>query len=154
MSSRVSSATAASTAAINSGSGGSGMYSFAPAWMAATAALASVAVPAPPSPAVGSARPAALPLQILHDRRRVLVGQVGEQHRDLVDLLFGARLIDDVALVVLAVDAVHQHRHRDAIDAAALDHFGLSRFRYLVIDDFFGFSVLIAGLPIGFGSRA
>jgi hypothetical protein len=41
----VSSATAASTAAINSGSGGSGMYSFAPAWMAATAARASVAVP-------------------------------------------------------------------------------------------------------------
>jgi hypothetical protein len=45
MSSRVSSATAASTAAINSGSGGSGIYSLAPAWMAATAARASVAVP-------------------------------------------------------------------------------------------------------------
>src|SRR5580698_1946223 len=45
MSWRVSSATAASTAAISSGSGGSGMYSLAPAWMAATAARASVAVP-------------------------------------------------------------------------------------------------------------
>src|SRR5215218_2076720 len=45
MKSRWSSATAASTAAISSGSGGSGMYSFAPAWMAATAARASVDVP-------------------------------------------------------------------------------------------------------------
>src|SRR5215213_3882179 len=45
MKSRWSSATAASTAAINSGSGGSGMYSFAPAWMAATAARASIEVP-------------------------------------------------------------------------------------------------------------
>src|SRR5689334_452795 len=45
MSSRVSSATAASTAAIMSGSGGSGMYSLAPAWMAATAARASVCTP-------------------------------------------------------------------------------------------------------------
>src|ERR671937_211262 len=45
MSSRTSSATAASTAAISSGSGGSGMYSLAPAWIAATAARASVAVP-------------------------------------------------------------------------------------------------------------
>src|SRR3954466_486849 len=43
--SRESLATAASTAAISSGSGGSGMYSFAPAWMAATAARASVDVP-------------------------------------------------------------------------------------------------------------
>jgi hypothetical protein len=41
----VSSATAASTAAISSGSGGSGMYSLAPAWMAATAARASVSTP-------------------------------------------------------------------------------------------------------------
>src|SRR5579862_3716377 len=43
--SRLSSATAASTAAISAASGGSGMYSLAPAWMAATAARASVAVP-------------------------------------------------------------------------------------------------------------
>src|SRR5580658_3275786 len=43
--SRRSSATAASTAAISSASGGSGMYSLAPAWIAATAARASVAVP-------------------------------------------------------------------------------------------------------------
>src|SRR5260370_6675568 len=45
MRSRESLATAASTAAINSGSGGSGMYSLAPAWMAATAARASLLVP-------------------------------------------------------------------------------------------------------------
>src|SRR5204862_2400338 len=45
MKSRWSSATAASTAAMSSGSGGSGMYSFAPAWIAATAARASVEVP-------------------------------------------------------------------------------------------------------------
>src|ERR1700730_13821553 len=43
--SRESLATAASTAAINSGSGGSGMYSLAPAWIAATAARASLAMP-------------------------------------------------------------------------------------------------------------
>src|SRR5690242_2035427 len=45
MRSRESLATAASTAAINSGSGGSGMYSLAPAWMAATAARASLVMP-------------------------------------------------------------------------------------------------------------
>src|ERR1700681_1429494 len=45
MSSRESLATAASTAAINSGSGGSGMYSLAPAWIAATAARASLEMP-------------------------------------------------------------------------------------------------------------
>src|SRR5262249_18458003 len=44
-SSRASSVTAASTAAISSGSGGSGMYSLAPAWMAATAARASLVTP-------------------------------------------------------------------------------------------------------------
>src|SRR6266568_2613462 len=43
--SRESLATAASTAAISSGSGGSGMYSLAPAWMAATAARASLPTP-------------------------------------------------------------------------------------------------------------
>src|SRR6185437_9911339 len=43
--SRESLATAARTAAINSGSGGSGMYSLAPAWMAATAARASLEMP-------------------------------------------------------------------------------------------------------------
>ena len=42
---RLSAVTASMTAAISSGSGGSGMYSFAPAWMAATAAFASVPVP-------------------------------------------------------------------------------------------------------------
>src|SRR5882724_6986831 len=45
MRSRESLATAASTAAINSGSGGSGMYSLAPAWIAATAARASLEMP-------------------------------------------------------------------------------------------------------------
>src|SRR6185437_14221469 len=43
--SRESLATAARTAAINSGSGGSGMYSLAPAWIAATAARASEEMP-------------------------------------------------------------------------------------------------------------
>src|SRR5215213_7824869 len=42
---RLSAATASITAAMSSGSGGSGMYSLAPAWMAATAARASVPVP-------------------------------------------------------------------------------------------------------------
>jgi len=51
-------ATAASTAAINSGSGGSGMYSLAPAWIAATAARASLEMPQPRS-AHGCARPRA-----------------------------------------------------------------------------------------------
>ena len=41
----MSAVTASMTAAMSSGSGGSGMYSFAPAWMAATAAFASVPVP-------------------------------------------------------------------------------------------------------------
>src|SRR5579859_7018373 len=45
MRSRESLATAASTAAINSGSGGSGIYSLAPAWIAATAARASEEMP-------------------------------------------------------------------------------------------------------------
>src|ERR1044071_998231 len=45
MSSRVSSVTAASTAAISSGSGGSGMYSLAPAWIASTAARALFSTP-------------------------------------------------------------------------------------------------------------
>src|SRR3954454_9711048 len=43
--SRESLATAARTAAISSGSGGSGMYSLAPAWIAATAARASLEMP-------------------------------------------------------------------------------------------------------------
>src|SRR5476651_840001 len=43
--SRESLATAASTAAISSGSGGSGMYSLAPAWMAATAARGLLSMP-------------------------------------------------------------------------------------------------------------
>src|SRR5688572_9361033 len=45
MRSRESSATAARIAPISSGSGGSGMYSLAPAWMAATAARALLSVP-------------------------------------------------------------------------------------------------------------
>src|SRR5471030_437198 len=43
--SRLSCVTAASTAAISSGSGGNGMYSLAPAWMALTAARASLVMP-------------------------------------------------------------------------------------------------------------
>src|SRR5471030_2468901 len=43
--SRLSLATAARTAAIRSGSGGSGMYSLAPAWIARTAARASLVTP-------------------------------------------------------------------------------------------------------------
>ena len=66
------------------------------------------------------------------------------QSRDLVDLLLAARLVDDVALVVLAVGAVDQDGDRDAIDAAALDHFGLGRLRYFVIDDLLGFLALVA----------
>ena len=75
------------------------------------------------------------------------------QGGNLVDFVFGAGLIDDVALVVLAIDAVDQNRDRDAIDAAALDHFGLGDLGYLVIDDLFRLSVLVARWA-RFGSRA
>ncbi len=59
-------------------------------------------------------------------------------------LFLGAGLIDHLALVVLAVDAIDQHRDRDAVDLAAFDHFGLGRARDLVVDDFLGLPALVA----------
>src|SRR5262249_21984629 len=66
--------------------------------------------------------------------------------RDAVDLLFLARLIDGLALVVADIDAVDQHRDRDAVDAAAFGDLGLGGARNLVIDDFLGLAALFAGL--------
>src|SRR5207244_11604944 len=49
-----------------------------------------------------------------------------------------------VALVVLAVAAIDQHRRRDALDAATLGDLGLGRARNLVIGDFLGLLALVA----------
>ena len=66
------------------------------------------------------------------------------QRGDAVELLLGARLVGQLALVVLGVDAVDQHRDRDAVDAAALGHLGLGGAGNLVIDDFLGLLALVA----------
>ena len=55
-----------------------------------------------------------------------------------------ARLVGELALVVLGVDAVDQHRDRDAVDAAALGHLGLGGAGNLVVDDFLGLAALVA----------
>ena len=66
------------------------------------------------------------------------------QRGDAVDLFLLARLVDRLALVVLGVAAVDQHRDRDAVDAAAFGHFGLGRAGNLVVDDFLGLAALVA----------
>ena len=75
------------------------------------------------------------------------------QRRDLIDLFLAARLVGDVALVVLAVGAVDQDGDRDAVDAAAFDHFGLGGLGDLVVDDFLGFPALVARRAAGLGRR-
>ena len=67
-----------------------------------------------------------------------------DQRGDLIDLFLAARLIGDLALVVLGVAAVDQHGDRDAVDPAAFGHFGLGGLGNLVIDDFFGLLALLA----------
>src|SRR5262249_3082811 len=66
------------------------------------------------------------------------------QRGDAIDLILLARLVGGLALVVLAVAAVDQHRDRDAVDAAAFGHLGLGRAGNLVIDDFLGLARLLA----------
>ena len=72
-----------------------------------------------------------------------------DERGNAIDLLLAARLIGELALVVLGVDAVHHDRDRDALDAAALDHLGLGGARDLVVDDFLGLAVLVALLLPG-----
>ena len=86
-----SAATASSTAAISSGSGGSGTYSRAPAWIAATAARASVEVP---QATIGvRMRSASSAATNLRDRQRDIdhqqVGALGAQHRQRLVEAFG-----------------------------------------------------------------
>src|SRR5205085_6724894 len=66
------------------------------------------------------------------------------QRGDAVELLLGARLVDDVALVVLGVAAVDQHGRRHALDAAAFGHLGLGGARDLVVDDLLGLAAVVA----------
>src|SRR5262249_60699043 len=66
------------------------------------------------------------------------------QRGDAIDLILLARLVGGLALVVLAVAAVDQHRDRDAVDAAAFGHLGLGGAGNLVIDDFLGLARLVA----------
>ena len=87
ISSRASSATAAITAAISSASGGSGMYSLAPARMALTAARALVSVPqATTGTWMRSASSAAIsPRDVEHDVDQQQVGAAaGAQHGERV----------------------------------------------------------------------
>src|SRR5262249_58967761 len=67
-----------------------------------------------------------------------------DQGGDAVELLLGARLVDRLALVVLAVDAVDQDADRDALHPAALDDFGALGPRNLVVDDLFRLLALLA----------
>ena len=64
---------------------------------------------------------------------------------DAIDLLFFARLIDRLALVVLGIDAIDQHRDRDAVHAPAFGDFRLGGPGDLVIDDFLRLAALLAG---------
>ena len=69
------------------------------------------------------------------------------QRRDAVELFLAALLVDHLALVVLGVDAVDQHRDRDAVDAAGLGDFGLGGAGNLVIVGFLGLLALVARVP-------
>ena len=70
-----------------------------------------------------------------------------------VELFLAARLVGDVALVVLGIAAVDQNRCGNALDAAAFGDLGLGRAGDLVIDDLLGFLVGVARglhvLPLG-----
>ena len=70
-------------------------------------------------------------LLVVADRR-------AHQHHDAVEILLRSRLVDGLALLVLGVDAVDQHRDRDAVDAAALDHPRLGGARDVVVDGLVG----------------
>ena len=72
------------------------------------------------------------------------------QCRNALDLVLVARLVDLLAALVAHVAAVEQHRDRDAVDAAALGDLGLGGAGDLVVDDFLGLAVLLAGGAIGF----
>ena len=68
------------------------------------------------------------------------------QRGDAVELLLAAVLVDHLALVVLGIAAVDQHRDRDAVDPPGLGHFGLGGAGNLVIVGLFGLLALVAGL--------
>jgi hypothetical protein len=76
----------------------------------------------------------------------LLVEADGRTHQggDPVEFFLGARLVGDLAFLVLGVAAVDQHRRRDALDAATLGDLGLGRARDLVIGDFLGLLALVA----------
>ena len=77
------------------------------------------------------------PLGIETDRR-------AHEGGDAVELFFWARLIGDLAFVILVVDAVDEHSRRDAVDAPCLDDLGFCGARDLVVDDFLGLAALVA----------
>src|SRR6185312_14185776 len=68
------------------------------------------------------------------------------QRRNPVELFLGALLVDQLALFVLGIGTVDQHRDGDAVDAAGLGHLGLGGARNLVIVGFLGLLALVAGL--------
>ena len=63
---------------------------------------------------------------------------------DAFDVFLVARLVGELALVVLDVVAVDHHGDRDAVEPAAFGHLGLGCARNLVVDDFLGLAVLVA----------
>ncbi len=71
------------------------------------------------------------------------------QRRDLFEVLFAARLVGDVALVVLGIGTVDQDGDREPLEPAALDYFRFCRLGDLVIDDLLGFTGLVARAGVG-----
>ena len=76
----------------------------------------------------------------------LLVEADGRAHQrgNAIELFLVARLIDQLALVVLAVDAIDQNGDRDAVDAACLGHLGLGDARNLVVVGLFALLGLVA----------
>ena len=74
------------------------------------------------------------------------------QHRDAVELILAALLIDHLAFFVLGVAAVDQHGDRDAVDPADLGDFGLGGAGNLVVVGLFALLALVArdrrGVPV------
>src|SRR6185312_5879267 len=66
------------------------------------------------------------------------------QRGDAVDLFLGARLVDDLALGVLRVNAVDKHCGGNAPHAARFGDLGLAGVRNLVVDDLFALAVRVA----------
>src|SRR6185295_15519256 len=68
---------------------------------------------------------------------------------DAVQLFFRARLIGDLAFVILVVDPIDEHGRRDAVDASCLDNLGFCSARDLVVDDFLCLAALVATVAAG-----